>query len=219
MNKILVGALVIFVIGAGLTGCSPLGAEAPHAAGAATTPSTSPTLPSVQPSSTPVATLAPTPPPRVTTHPITPKTWIVSGRGIGPIRLGMTADQLRAVGIPHMDITTDYCLNGVAIGSSETILSGGTGRNMSVVGFVSIADIDGPHTSRGIGVGSTLREALAAYPGSVYLPGEADSPERVRFRSNGTWVVLESTGTHGKSDRIDSFTVGLKYGHPNGACP
>lgn len=99
------------------------------------------------------------------------------------------------------------------------LTAGGTDVGDKTVGFVSVAGIAGPHTDKGIGTDSTLADALAAYPGSVFVPATADYYDKVRWATGGTWLVFESVGDHGKSNKISGFTVGNEWGQPLGGCP
>jgi hypothetical protein len=149
-----------------------------------------------------------------------PTTWLVSATGIGPLQFGMTSAELKAANVPDLEIsTTNSCLNAFQTHGDSQTDAGGTFKNPLTLGFAETMSLDGPHTAKGIRDGSTLLEALTAYPTAVFVPKTADGLEGVRVSTGGTWIVFESLGGKGKSDKIDGMIVGLKAGHPQGECP
>lgn len=214
MHKVVLVLGFAIVLTAGISGCAPAVVPATPASASASASASAIITPA--PTSTRVASSTP-----AAIYPNPPETWIVSAAGIGPLELGMTASELSATGIAGLTVSTsDNCLVGYAQQGDATILAGGTAKKPMTVDMVSISELDGPRSELGIGVGSTLQDALTAYPGSVYTPATQDNPGGVRWATGGTYVVFETDAwPSSASDVIAGFTVGLKDGHAMSACP
>jgi len=157
------------------------------------------------------------------TDPTNPATWVISSAGIGPITIGMTEAQMNASGIPSFDGgDTDGCMYGnwpLGTGISQLVAyADGTPSDS----WIAVTYDGDPHTLQGIHIGSTLGEALSAYPGADWEPKlqTEDGFELVKWQSNGVWISFDGddTAMGGLTDPIESIVVGSDVGIPSGAC-
>jgi hypothetical protein len=152
-------AAMLILLALALTGCAatPSAAGSSSAAPATSTPSSSPT-----PSATPTPTPSPTP--TSSAGSADPSTWIVSDAGMGPLVLGMPfADAITAVpglqdGCTHAYYRSDNTL-WIAWWQHEGVLEEATWYGGGAAS---------PHTSGGLGIGSTVADVLKAYPKAVH---------------------------------------------------
>jgi hypothetical protein len=139
----------------------------------------------------PTTTTAPTPAPSRTPDPTpdpTPGTTYLTPEGYGALRLGMTADQVRATGLASKVAAP---ANGMC-GSFQ--LRDFPPRQHAVDGYISaqrgvesVFARPGVTTPEGIGPGSTVAAAKAAYPGGRQGQGHW-------LQSNGYLVVPLGNG-------------------------
>jgi len=193
MRRLIVISLAVAALG--LTGCAG-GSGVPTAAPATTA------------SSTPGTTAAP--------DAADPSTWLVTSAGIGPFRLGADLKGVEAQ-LPDLkrDLTADCPNPAVTFLTSPavdvTVVNDDAGKIVGVdVGNAfrvpsspvgqAHTPLAGPHTSQGIGLGSTLAELNAGIPAAAKSDGyDPDFP---------TWTVKDSASSWTTfSLRTDTQTV------------
>lgn len=190
LPTVAIAAVAVAVL-AGCTG-APADAsepsEAPVTAAASETPTPSPT---------------PTP---VDADPANAATWLIDADGVGPFKLGMPLDEAVAL-MPGYTVET--CPNPVvrflradsATDPSITLASAADGRLV----HVTLHDSTQPATADGIRIGSTVTEAMSAYPGLEFSQRYND-----RYTLEGTpgWITFETESVDvGATAPIDTISV------------
>ena len=171
---------------AALTGCVP---------GADATPSTSASSVSATLTPTPMAEASPEP---SSQDPSDPATWVVSGAGIGPVTIGSDVGEFSVVG-PYTEQDTGcpnpavHSLAGESL-PPMTVVAAESGSSI-VSAHVTSWGSDGtlsasPRTTGGIGLGSTLGDVQATYPGIALSDTDAGNTLQYAFADRGGWVIL-----------------------------
>ncbi|GIT78911.1 hypothetical protein LLS1_05800 [Leifsonia sp. LS1] len=188
--------------------------------------SPTPTLvPTPTPTETPTPT--PTPTPTSTLDPADPATWTIGFDGVGPVKLGLPLTEVNGVTPTMSDETYDICRpaqldlvapDGLSLTAFETTASGDqvgnihVGFNFDVGGDKTLAT---PRTDRGIGIGSTTAELLAAYPGIPLTGSYGDVANYYGIDGgHGTWIVFGTL-----HDKVNAITVGPSSTIPSEYCP
>jgi len=193
-------------------------------------PVTSPTptlVPTPTPTETPTPTPTATPTPTSTLDPADPATWTIDFDGVGPVTLGMPMADVNGATPTMSDETYDICRpaqldlvapDGLSLTAFETTASGDqvgnihVGFNFDVGGDQTLAT---PRTDRGIGIGSTTAELLAAYPGIPLTGSYGDVANYYGIDGgHGTWVVFGTL-----HDKVYAITVGPSSTIPSEYCP
>lgn len=189
-------------------------------------------VPTVTPTPTPTRTPTPTPTPSSVPaapaeDPNDPSTWVIDFNGIGPVDLGSSIATV-ASGLPDWtDSTYAICrprqvdlvaadhlgLTSLSPSASpdrisELLLS----YNFAIYGDSAPAT---PRTAAGIGIGATLEELMAAYPGITKTGEYADVASYYGLTNGqGTWIVFDVL-----HDRVDNIQVGPHSTIPSELCP
>ena len=124
-----------------------------------------------------------------------PATWVVSDAGIGPFQLGANLTKVTAA-LPDLKPTNTDCpnplaaffdLSGISIAvivdSSGGIVGVSAGNPFQTPNAPTDSGrtpLSGPHTTKGIGYGSTKAELTSAYP-AIRLPAPDDSGNFPRY--------------------------------------
>lgn len=147
---------------------------------------------------------------------------VVTGSGAGPIALGMPVAELRATcagrdtTISLEGMNEDVYVLPLDSGGSIMAMLDGSGRvsRLTITGR-------GPATPEGVGAGSMVSEAAAAYPDGCLMPGEG----RMVLVVPGAGVSFQTgapVGVRGTSPTVlpDSTTIAAVYVHGEEAgCP
>jgi hypothetical protein len=190
MHRRTVAAVTACLLAVSLSACAGLtGPGATEPPGSTTSTSTSPS-----PSPTPINTAD-------------PATWIVSDTGIGPFQLGANLAKVAAT-LPGLKPTNADCPNplaaffdGTDIGVAAIIDDAGSIVGVSVGNPLQTPDaatdsgrtpLGGPHTTQGLGYGSTPAELTAAYPSVArtdYIAGDGFPLYTVKTAA-GAWITF-----------------------------
>lgn len=156
-----------------------------------------PTTTGGTPTSSPTQEPAPSPSPEPRTpapaDPEDPATWIISEKGVGPIEIGGDfAATLEALPDTWENDTENCAWTAWwnAVDSSHGIFFvRGSESETAPIGEISVytaaetpAQVAGPVTAEGLGIGATADEIMAAYP---------DAQEGTAQIGGGTWIMLE----------------------------
>lgn len=210
--RIIPGLAIVAVALVAITGCgapgggpSPSPSPSPNAAGRPTKTAT----PTPSPTPAPTAAPAPAPAPDQGADPANPSGWLIDATGIGPLELGVPLDQA-AASLPGYTVGT--CPNPAvrflraddASGPSLAIAAGADGN----VALITLSEGTGPATAEGIGLGSTVGEAKATYPGLVASQGFDD-----RYTLEGApGFITFSTGQLNVGDGAPIFSISVVTG-------
>lgn len=197
------GGTVAYALGTGLLDPTPVAAPTSTPA----SPTDSPT-----PTSTPTPTQTQTAPVQ---DPADPSTWIIDFGGIGPARLGSPVATTEIPGwtdetdpscLPRQrDLVTD---GQMTLGLFAPVDSKTTGTLNLFFNFIANGDValPTPRTAEGIGLGSTIEELLATYPG-IEKTGEYSSETYFGLSDGqGIWIVFGV---------LDSKVTGIQVGPSN----
>lgn len=202
---------VVAVLGIGLaSGGVALGMiPQPFAAAPASTPSpTGPAAPSTPASApienTPVVTPTPTPS-RPAFALDDPDTWTISPTEVGPLLVGGRTDaEVAPLPALYTKQPENECpASGTSFwdraDSPQLTVVTGAGDSVSgiAVGFTGVTSdaVAGPTTAAGAGVGTTLDELRALYPGLENIPRYGDQAGSPTDGPLSLWLVTEDTGT------------------------
>ncbi len=132
--------------------------------------------------------------------------WVVTDSGVGPIRVGMTADEIR----PHVEALGE--LEGCAYAKAPAVpgllvmLFGGKVVRLDVIEMATA-------TAEGARVGDTEARVRELYPGvrvephkytdGHYLVVDAASGRRLVFETDGTLVTRYRAGTVPQVDWVE----------------
>jgi hypothetical protein len=172
-----------------LAACAPAHPIGTSAAGA---PSTASATPSATPSAAPAA---------VAEDPLDPSTWLISAQGIGPARLGQPVasivSQLTEYQVPadaasacFNTAITYLAVPGGSVSTAPLLLAANPDGTLWGVAFGAA----GPHSASGIGVGSNLTDARAAYPTATDEKRGIDTPNLLTVRGTPGWISYEYDG-------------------------
>ncbi|MFF9564892.1 hypothetical protein ACF1AJ_16215 [Leifsonia sp. NPDC014704] len=209
------GGSVAYALGTGLFDPAPVA------------PTTSPT-PTVTPTPTPTSTPTPTPTPTAAApDPADPSTWTIDFNGVGPFRLSMPIVSVPSAASGFADETDERCKPrqvdlvasdhlGISAFSPQqqpdTVDSLLLNYNFTIYGDPAPVT---PRTDRGIGIGSTTEELLAAYPGIALTGTYNEVADNYGLQdSAGTWIVFRTL-----HDRVDVIMVSPVSVIPSEFCP
>lgn len=169
-----------------LAACAPGNGSSPHPTAGGSTASSA--TPSVTPTS-------------VAEDPLDPSTWVISADGIGPARLGQPVADIVAQ-LTEYQVPADAasaCFNtaitylaapGGSVSTAPLLLAANPDGTLWGVVFSAA----GPHSASGIGVGSNLTDARAAYPTATDEKRGSDTPNLLTVRGNPGWISYEYDG-------------------------
>lgn len=224
--SLIVAAVLVSTGGAALalSGVNPFGA-APATTAPPATPSATPTpVPSPTPTATPVD-----PVPVDPTDPADPATWTIGFGGIGPITLGSTFEEQKAALTAFTDTTDPLCtewqLNLEQPDAPTLLLNGADGASHTITTVTVVAEgpnatvpaARSPRTVAGIGIGSTLAEAQAAYPDLKQTGAYGDGSISTYYGitdGSGTWIAFNVI-----DGAIQRIQVGPRSVLPSEYCP
>lgn len=208
------GGSVAYALGTGLIHLTPAAAPSP-------TPTVTPT-----PTLTPTPTSTPTPAVPVQ-DPADPSSWVIGFDGVGPVAIGAEMSTIPPLLPGWTDETDALCVpgqldlmapDGLTMDTFIFESSGDRVANIHLSWNRTVADgrpVVSPKTDRGIGIGSTREELLAAYP---EIPVTGRYSDIVDFyglnNGSGTWIAFAV-----QDDVIDRITVGPSSGMPSEYCP
>jgi hypothetical protein len=196
------------------------------------TPTSTPTA-TPTPTSTPTpAPPAPEPVPTPTIDPADPSTWIITFDGLGPISYGSTmADATAAMDRTDYSVTepTETCdiVSRFIPGDDSEIIritvypswdSQQTDAGIDVFGISSDnpdAAMYTPRTAEGIGLGSSVDDILAAYPGITSGDGRSVGIPYSITDGNGRWLTFAVSFETGL---VRFIKLGQSPLIPNGTC-
>lgn len=221
--SLIVAAVLVSTGGAALalSGVNPFGA-APATTAPPATPSATPTpVPSPTPTATPVDP--------VPVDPTDPATWTIGFGGIGPITLGSTFEEQKAALTAFTDTTDPLCtqwqLNLEQPDAPTLLLNGADGASHTITTITVVAAgpnatvpaARSPRTVAGIGIGSTLAEAQAAYPDLKQTGAYGDGSISTYYGitdGSGTWIAFNVI-----DGAIQRIQVGPRPVLPSEYCP
>jgi len=199
--RIRASIVVLLLSAATLTACASTAA-----------PESSGSTPSASGAATPSASSMPTPTPTPTVDSDDPSTWVITDDGMGPIVLGDPFSD--AVALMPEGTTNDSANCGwtawwnaadqsyqVYAARASDASADGPVIDVTTASWNDPSAVDGPHTAEGIGVGSTVDEVRAAYPGVTELPDAIDpsivhlQQGRIFFTYRENPVITEITVT------------------------
>ena len=134
-----------------------------------------------------------------------PSTWTVGFDGVGPLALGDEIDDARTMFEPLKAEEPDPACPGVVFLSHDgyeiwLVLDTPDYRVVEEI----VVTGGGPSTAEGIGVGSTLAEARAAYPGATESLAEGGSPVLSAPGDGGGWLNFSADS----DEIVQSVNVG-----------
>jgi hypothetical protein len=202
----------------------------PRAAAPAPTSLSPSPVPSETPTPTPTETPTPAAPAVPPMDPADPGTWVIGDGAVGPLRLSESIKDAEAKlpGLSHDD--GEVCRSEMFGDAPQIYIIVPPGpQETDPVHLVYIAfrgDVDGPDaaivakspkTEAGIGIGSSLQDVEAAYPGvqpQVYPRG--DQPHYYGIeQTDGTWVTLDMNAD---GSAVKDIVVGREAGSPSEFC-
>lgn len=184
---IVAGVLVVAVVVVGVVLALRPGAEAPAVSESAS--------PSVTATPTPFATPTPTPAPVPEADAADPTTWTITFTSIGPATLGSDRAATRTLFPSLTDDTNPLCIGdytSLTMAGVNLLLLGGQTAPDSVAGLQASGDdfSVSPTTDAGIGLGSSLEQLQAAYPGiEISTTGSVSSQGSVTDGA-GHWIAF-----------------------------
>jgi hypothetical protein len=141
-------------------------------------------------SATPSATPTPTPTPEpVPNDPADPSTWIIDGNGVGPVAIGAGRDGVGAV-LPGWTLDPEQTCDNHFYGGPDGMRMTLPGDPVALIVISAPGAVpDGPHTARGIGLGSTGDQVAAAYP-EVAITDDGMRTPNYAVPDNGRFVLI-----------------------------
>lgn len=204
------GGTVAYALGTGLLDPAPV-----------TAPTATPTV-----TETPTATPTPTPTPTSAVpvqDPADPSTWLIRFDGVGPVSLGTPFREQHDALPAFADDTDPICVDYQSVLRSPRGLwfyfigaADQSGRTATIelgnLGSPGADNSDSPRTPEGIGIGSTVGELLAAYPGIERTGGYSDTVDYYGLTDDrGGWIVFAVMG-----DAVWDIQVGNEAVLPSG---
>lgn len=156
--------------------------------------------------------------------PADPSTWIIGFNSVGPLTLDrpvseQASAQSAYTGKSLDDPETGYRCSAWRLASPDYITMDllPSSNDASTTSVISIggssgdrADLPGPHTAKGIGVGSTVAELKAAYPDLVvsWSDTNVSSLEFSVTDGNGRYIAFKANDDNSTVRYIESNTTG-----------
>lgn len=203
-------AAAILLAGCGRASTPSSAPEAVTTSAPAATTTTVATASTVVPATAPTSPTTRVPPATTTSNPAERLSTASRLRidGLGPVRIGMTAEAARAAaGVPLALRTGPYC-------NSLTTTNGPAGVSLLMAGgdhvdWVTV--FERPITTlSGIGVGSTQDQVLAAYPGQVRVVNPGEAQHRAIFHAKDPGLANLSLVFQIVDSKVTLMTAGVR---------